>query len=355
MMREKIPDKNKAISLILCSKHDINYTLSLEVNKNSTNTIVRNIYESFRMLGEASLVNRGIGSPDHATCINELFKLDVKTLRPLQIIDGLRKLRHNINYYGYISSISEAEDAISIAKSCFNSLFAEIDKIIGRIKQKRVYLTIDDSPSENTMEKIDFLFDKKIPAFLFCIGKMLEKNPEPIIHAIKRGFIIGNHSYSHTHFSEIPLESAYFEIEKGDKVIEEVYKKANEKRDFKLFRFPYGDKGGKNKEKIQECLRKLGYSQKPFSGINYDYFKEYRLDKDSDVFWTFDTEDYKSDLPKILKHMEEVNPAQGGSLLDFSSKDIILMHDTKNKEKFFKIIEELEKRAIFEGVKGLDS
>ncbi len=48
--------------------------------------------------------------------------------------------------------------------------------------------------------------------------------------AIKKGFIIGNHSYAHPHFSKITKEEAFEQIKKTDKIIEEVYKKSRNKR-----------------------------------------------------------------------------------------------------------------------------
>ena len=60
----------------------------------------------------------------------ELQSIPVKTDRPVKLIDSLRKIRHNINYYGYIPSIAEAEDAISITKACYYQLLESIKKEI---------------------------------------------------------------------------------------------------------------------------------------------------------------------------------------------------------------------------------
>ncbi len=60
--------------------------------------------------------------------IGELEIVPVKTERPIRLIDTLRKLRYNTNYYGYIPSREEAEDAISIAHACFYPLFDVIKK-----------------------------------------------------------------------------------------------------------------------------------------------------------------------------------------------------------------------------------
>ena len=80
------------------------------------------------MLGDAILVSKGIESKDHMLPINELMKIQVKTERSINVISNLRGLRHNINYYGYKPRLVEVEDAISIAKICYNPLFEEIKK-----------------------------------------------------------------------------------------------------------------------------------------------------------------------------------------------------------------------------------
>ena len=121
-VRYKRPDKKNALSIVNAAERDMRFTLTLKPDEGSASTITRNIYESFRMLGDALLVNEGIESQDHIMPIRELLKLRVSTTRPINIIGNLRTLRHNINYYGYNPKISEVEDVISIAKSCFEPL-----------------------------------------------------------------------------------------------------------------------------------------------------------------------------------------------------------------------------------------
>ena len=129
-IRHKRPDKKNALSIIDAAKKDMKFTLSLTPTEESGATIVRNIYECFRRLGDALLVARGIESKDHILPINELLKLRVFTDRPISLIDNLRRLRHNINYYGYSTKLIEVEDTISLAKSCFEPLLNEVLKEI---------------------------------------------------------------------------------------------------------------------------------------------------------------------------------------------------------------------------------
>lgn len=130
MIRLKHSDKKNAFSILNSAEREMNFTLKQQVTEESAFNIIRNIYESFRMLGDALLISRGFVSKDHIEQMRELMKVQVKTERPINLIDSLRKLRHNINYYGYIPSKSEAEDAISIANSCFPQLLKEIKKEI---------------------------------------------------------------------------------------------------------------------------------------------------------------------------------------------------------------------------------
>ena len=129
-MREKFQDKNNALSLIESAKKDLEFTLKLEISDESANTIIRNIYECFRMLGEALLISRGIATSDHVMMINEIINLDIQTSRPLAILDNLRRIRHNINYYAYRANKEEAKNFIDLAKSDFNKVFIKIKNII---------------------------------------------------------------------------------------------------------------------------------------------------------------------------------------------------------------------------------
>lgn len=132
MPRQKVPDKKNALSIAEAAKRDMDFTFSLEATEKSGSTIIRNVYESFRMLGESLLVAKGIKSEDHIAPINELLSLNVKTSRPINAISNLRTLRHNINYNGYKPNLLEVKDVISIAKCCFRTLFDEVIKKISK-------------------------------------------------------------------------------------------------------------------------------------------------------------------------------------------------------------------------------
>jgi peptidoglycan/xylan/chitin deacetylase (PgdA/CDA1 family) len=215
--------------------------------------------------------------------------------------------------------------------------------------EKIAYLTIDDAPSEDFRNKVDYLASKRISAVFFCIGKLLDKRREDVIYAIKRGFIIGNHSYDHPKFSDLPLKECYEQIRKTDGLIDEIYKKAGVKRPAKFFRFPFGDKGGLRKDKIQAFLRKLGYTQPKFEGITYEYYRKEGLLDDVDWYWTYDCMEYAIDsLEKVYERMDENVPEGCRGLNYADSEEIILIHDMSKTIHMFKPIID---RLITKGIK----
>lgn len=129
-MRIKRPDKKNALSILEASEREMKFTLSIQPAEESGPTIVRNIYESFRMLGDALMVSKGVKSEDHLAPIQELMRLSVTTARPIKLVDNLRRLRHNINYYGYKPNMAEVKDTIAIAESIFKPLLKAVKKNI---------------------------------------------------------------------------------------------------------------------------------------------------------------------------------------------------------------------------------
>jgi hypothetical protein len=164
------------------------------------------------------------------------------------------------------------------------------------LNTKKVYLTIDDGPSKDFKKKVDFLYERDIPAVFFCLGENLTLHEEDVLHAIGKGFIIGNHSYKHIHFSDMSLEECKESILATEKIIESLYIRSGIKRMVKLFRFTHFDQGGdingkvyeqkwsrpqnewfiferEDKRKaLQSFLRELGYVQPQFMGIKYEIF-----------------------------------------------------------------------------------
>lgn len=128
-MRRRIPDFPLARSLVIASTNEMNFIETIKHSEDSAATIIRGIYENFRRLGEAVLAIEGYEG-DHEEAINALIKLPVKTERPIQSIDNLRRLRHDINYRGYQPSTADLEDVISIKQACWKQILHYVKKLV---------------------------------------------------------------------------------------------------------------------------------------------------------------------------------------------------------------------------------
>lgn len=132
-MRKRIPDYAEAKSLVEASEKEMNFLETLPKKEAAGSTLIRGIYENFRRLGEAVLLINGYEG-DHEDAINALTNLQVKTARPIQILDNLRRLRHDINYRGYQPSIADLEDVLSIKGSCWAQVLKEVKKNVFMVR-----------------------------------------------------------------------------------------------------------------------------------------------------------------------------------------------------------------------------
>ena len=193
-------------------------------------------------------------------------------------------------------------------------------------------LTIDDFSSKNTPAIVDYLKEKGIKIIFFAEGAKVEQFYEEAKYALNNGMIIGNHSYSHPHFSEIALEEGIAEIEKCEEVLNKLYADCGVERVYRPFRFPFGDKGGANKEGIQNYLKEKGFDKVKDTHFDYPWWKETGLDKDIDTYWTFDFGEYMirpgSDFTKesVWERMHNKNPESGAVLFAENNRHILLLH-----------------------------
>ena len=194
-------------------------------------------------------------------------------------------------------------------------------------------LTIDDFASRNTPALVDYLTEKGIRPIMFGWGEMIEKHYDEALYAVKKGFIVGNHSYSHPHFSELTTQQAIEEVEKCEAVLNKLYCDAGVERTWRPFRFPYGDKGGNNKDALQQYFREHGFHKVDDRHIPYTWWKESACYKDIDTFWTFDFEEYRLawndgfTYASIQAKMQNPAPVQGAALYGENQRNILLLHD----------------------------
>ncbi len=210
-------------------------------------------------------------------------------------------------------------------------------------------LTIDDGPTQLTPAFVDYLNAKGITPVLYFYGRQIERHFDEGVYALQQGAIVGNHSYSHPHFSELSAEACIREIDMQEELLKELFDAAGVKREHKLFRFPFGDKGGDNKERIQAHLREKQFSRIDDRAIDAPWYKQQGLDRDIDALWTFDFAEYQLHhgngftYDDILKRIHDRQPANGSSLLEEGSHHMILIHD---HEQTHEVVPDYYKRLI---------
>lgn len=205
----------------------------------------------------------------------------------------------------------------------------------------KAYLTIDDSPSDETEKLVDYLAQKNIPAILFVRGALMEQNPSAIEYAIKNGLIIGNHSYAHKPAGEMEPQEWADDLELCDHLIEAAYRRCDVKRPAKYYRFPYIDRGdGKKIEQIdneqiienektkvlQDYLHKEGFRQ-PFKLMPSTY--PGRVD---DCLYTYTARDWMLNDKHRGKHdiktrEDLISRAANDESLKSGKRHVLLLHD----------------------------
>lgn len=219
------------------------------------------------------------------------------------------------------------------------------------------YLTIDDSPSPHTDDLIAFLDERGIQALFFARGDLIEGNPEPIIRAIEKGHVIGNHSYSHRPFGELSYDEAIADIEQCEELINDSYMIAGVERHGKYFRFPYLDRGNgdhierhfdmvtdidvntdEKVKKIQKYLTDNNFTQ-PFK-TNHPIYNNPSIANAADSMMTFTSYDWMmTDRHKgkwDYKNIDDLKRRIDDSDMKNHSGNITIFHDQAETFETFK-------------------
>ena len=119
--------------MVNAAKVDMKFIGSMPPKEEAAQSIIRGIYENFRLLGGSLLTARGRQTMDHChhtQMIDALNELNIPTSRPIHLLKELKKLRNSINYDGYLPTQQEVEFVISIKKALWEPVLTEVKKQI---------------------------------------------------------------------------------------------------------------------------------------------------------------------------------------------------------------------------------
>lgn len=197
----------------------------------------------------------------------------------------------------------------------------EVDQT--KIKGKKVYLTFDDGPSENTSEVLKILKKYNIKATFFVVGKTDERAKELYKQIYEEGHTLAMHSYTHDYQAIYKSVNAY----KKDitKLSDLLYDITGEKP--KYLRFPGGSSNAVSKVEMKKVI----LYTKEAGLIYYD--------------WNVINGDATG---KKLTNKEMVNSVVSG--VKQYETSIVLMHDCAGKEQTVKtlpsVIKKLKKMKV---------
>ncbi len=160
------------------------------------------------------------------------------------------------------------------------------------VKDRSLFLTFDDGPTPGITDfALDALDEYNAKATFFCIGENAAAHPRLYENILKKGHVVGNHTYHHLNGWDTDDEIYYDDIAQCSEVV-----KSN------LFRPPYG--------KIS--LAQMNYLKKQYKIVMWDVLS-----------WDFDENTSpEMCLKNVLRH------CQDGS--------IIVMHDSVKAESKMK-------------------
>lgn len=117
--------------------------------------------------------------------------------------------------------------------------------------QDVVALTFDDGPEPGHTEAIlEVLARHRVPATFFLIAEKAQAHPELVaLEKALPGAVLGNHTWSHPNFHDIPVEKQREEIARADTLLRPQLGAAP------MFRYPYGNSSCDANERA----RALGY------------------------------------------------------------------------------------------------
>jgi len=155
------------------------------------------------------------------------------------------------------------------------------------ITPKKVTLTFDDGPAQNTLKLLDVLADYNAKATFFVVGENVKKRPEIVLAEYRAGHEIGNHTWSHQVLVKIGVSEGKEEIGKCDEAVKAITGEAP-----KFIRAPGGD-----------------ITDKRISWLMTDRYY---------IYWTLDTRDWESrNSDSVYRNVINM----------IKDQDVLLFHD----------------------------
>lgn len=182
---------------------------------------------------------------------------------------------------------------------------------------RKVYLTFDDGPSDNTLPILDILEEYGVKATFFVTGEEAKSHPERYQAIVEGGHTLGMHSYSHK-YGEIYASLDDFG---SDLLMLQEYLEETTQVTSVFYRFPGGSSNTVSKEPMSVFCDYL-----TDNGITY-----------------FDWNISSKDAANPMRSAEEIIENCTANLERFDNA-VILLHDATNKSSTVEALPEIIER-----------
>lgn len=127
-IRIRDKDNERVKSIISSAEKNADFTKTIAITEKSSDLIFREIYESIRQLGDAKLWLLGYEPRTHEVSLDILKDLDIKDKLKLNSLDRFKKIRHDLNYRGFSTTLEQAKEIIEFWNKCGKEIIKILKK-----------------------------------------------------------------------------------------------------------------------------------------------------------------------------------------------------------------------------------
>ena len=130
ILRKRQNDNEKIKSMLNSAEINAKVTKKIKLDEDTATLIFREIYESIRQLGDVKWGLLGYEPSNHEISINILKDFDIKEKLKLNSLDRFKKIRHDINYRGFRTTINQAQEILEFWDKCGEEIIKILKKEI---------------------------------------------------------------------------------------------------------------------------------------------------------------------------------------------------------------------------------
>lgn len=129
-IRNRQKDIEKIKSIINSVEINIRVVKEIKINEDTATLIFREIYESIRQLGDVKWWLLGYEPLNHEVSMEILKDFDIKDKIKLNSLERFKKIRRDVNYRGFRTTIHQTEEIIDFWKKCGEEILKILKKEI---------------------------------------------------------------------------------------------------------------------------------------------------------------------------------------------------------------------------------